>query len=125
MKTQEDVEILEKTIGQLNTIYIEISLLSKKSPNDAVNTFKLNLINSVLQLANTILGDGYKPFVEFELFNKDDVPTTSDVVFVIAQYRKEIDRFREDNMARNHNLVWVYILNGGLSGVLVDPKQRS
>ena len=125
MKTQEDVEILEKTIGQLDTIYIEISLLSKKSPNDAVNTFKLKLINSVLQVANTILGDGYKPFDEFEQFNKDDVPSTSDIVFVIAQYKKEINRFREDNIAFNHNHEWFYILNGNLSAVSTDPKKRN
>ncbi|MCY4361118.1 MAG: hypothetical protein OXE42_02870 [Gammaproteobacteria bacterium] len=125
MKTQEDVEILEKTIGQLDTIYIEISLLSKKSPNDAVNTFKLKLINSVLQLANTILGDGYKPFDEFEQFNKDDVPSTSDVVFVISQYRKEIKRFREDNIARDQGRKLVYILNGELSGVHADPNMRN
>ena len=123
MKTQEDVEKLEKTIGQLNMIHMEMSLLSKKSPNDAVNAFKLKLINAVLQLANTILSHGYKPIDEFEQFNEDEVPSTSDVVFVVAQYREEIKRFREDNVAK-HDYKWVYILNGKPSAILADPKLR-
>jgi hypothetical protein len=43
LETNEDVERLEKLIGQLQGIYAEIGALAKKSPNDAVNPFKLNL----------------------------------------------------------------------------------
>ena len=42
MKTRADVEKLEKTIGQLAATHREMSLLSKKSSNDGVNSFKLN-----------------------------------------------------------------------------------
>ena len=59
MKTQDDIEKLEKTIGQLGAIHREISLLSKKSPNDAINPFKLKTINTIVEAANDVLGKSY------------------------------------------------------------------
>ncbi len=56
LETEADVEKLEKLIRQLHGLHSEISLLAKKSPNDAVNAFKLKLINKVLQAANEVLG---------------------------------------------------------------------
>ena len=123
MKTQEDVEKLEKTIGQLKAIHREVSLLSKKSPIDAVNPFKLKMINSVMQLANSVLGNRYKPIDGFEQFDEDDVPSTSDVVLVVAQYLEEVERFRADNVVK-HDFKWVYILNEKPSRILADPKSR-
>ena len=123
MKTQEDVEKLEKTIGQLKAIHKEVSLLSKKNPIDAVNPFKLKMINSAMQSANSVLGKNYKPIDGFEQFDSDDVPSTSDVVFVVAQYIEEIERFRADNV-EIHNFKWVYILNGKPSSILADTKSR-
>ena len=123
METKEDVEKLEKTIGQLNAIHKEVSLLSKKSPIDAVNPFKLKMINSVMQSANSVLGKKYKPIDGFEQFDEDDVPSTSDVVFVVAQYLEEIERFRADNVVK-YDFQWVYILNEKPSSILADPKSR-
>ncbi len=123
MKTQEDVEKLEKTIGQLKAIHREVSLLSKKNPIDAVNLFKLKMINSVIQSANEVLGDSYKPIDGFDQFDEDDMPSTSDVVFVVAQYMEEIERFRADNVVR-HDYEWVYILNGKPSSILADSKSK-
>ena len=100
MKTKEDIETLEKTKGQLQAVHREISILSKKSPNDPVNTFKLAMINSVLSVANGLLGDSYKPFAGFERFDDDELPSTSDVAFVVAQYIEGIVRFRSDHTVR-------------------------
>jgi hypothetical protein len=55
MKTKEDVESLEKLIEQLQGLHVEITQLVKKSPNDALNLFKLRLVNKVLARANNIL----------------------------------------------------------------------
>lgn len=46
---KEDVERFEKVTGQLDGVYEEITSLSKKSPNDGVNKFKLRLVNKVLE----------------------------------------------------------------------------
>lgn len=51
-----NVDTFEKISGQLLSIYEEISLLSKKSPNDAVNKFKLKFVNKLLSQSNDYLG---------------------------------------------------------------------
>ena len=123
MKTREDVERLEKTIGQLAATHREMSLLSKKSPSDGVNNFNLGLINEVIKAANDILGQAYKPIEDFVLFDKDNLPSNSDVVFVVAQYLEEIERYRQDNVVV-HEYNRVYVLDGRPSKVSEDPKHR-
>lgn len=123
MKNLEEVEILEKTIGQLKSIYDEVSLLSKKSQNDAVNKFKLGMINSVLRTANSVLGVKYNPIDKFSEFDVDDVPSNSDVAFVVAQYLVEIERFRTDSVIYS-DFNWVYLINGKPSTILADAKTR-
>ena len=71
MKSQSDVESLEKLVGQLQGLHSEISLLAKKSPSDAVNSFKLGLINKVIASANAVLGPNYLPFADFDVFDTD------------------------------------------------------
>ena len=116
MKTKEDIETLEKTRGQLQAVHREISMLSKKSPSDAVNVFKLKMINSIVAVANKLLGDSYEPVAGFEQFDEDAVPTTSDVAFVVAQYLEEIGRFRSDHIVRHHHQL-VYVLCGKPSDI--------
>ena len=123
MKTRGDVERLEKTIGQLNALHREMSVLSKKSPNDASNLFKLQMIDGVLEVANNVLGEPYKPIEGFDKFREDDAPSTSDVVFVLAQYVEEVDRFRTDNVVM-HQGEWYYVLDGKVSDLHADPKSR-
>jgi len=95
--TRTDLDNFEKISGQLVGVYEEISLLSKKNPNDAVNKFKLSFINNILEKANTYLGDHYRPFTDFSLFDSDSVPQNSDVVFIITQYLQSFEKFRADN----------------------------
>jgi len=116
MKTKEDIETLEKTRGQLQAVHREISILSKKAPNDAVDVFKLALINTIIVVANNLLGSSYTPLEGFEKFDEDDTPSTSDVAFVIAQYLEEIERFRSDHIVV-HLSRRVYVLSGKPSDV--------
>jgi hypothetical protein len=83
---RSSVDVFEKVSGQLISIYEEISLLSKNSPNDAVNKFKLNFVNKLLAQSNEYLADKYRPFDDFEAFDEDDIPQNSDVVFILSQY---------------------------------------
>lgn len=124
METQEDVEQLEKLTGQLQGMYAEISALAKKSPNDSVNAFKLKMINKVIELGNVVLGDKYKPFADFDSFDGDDAPTTSDITMVLAQYIEEAERFRSDNVMTNGMGRWFYIVNGELSEIQSGPPTK-
>ncbi len=116
MKTTDEVEKLEKIIGQLQGAYKEISILAKKSPSDSLNPFKLKLINKVIEASNEILGEKYKPFDQFDQFEADDLPSNSDVTMILAQYMEEAERFRSDNVIRAHGS-WFYIVNGKESGI--------
>ena len=123
MDTIEDIEKLEKLIGQLNGMHTEISALAKKSPNDAVNTFKLKLVNKVLESGNAVLGENYRPFDEFDQFESDDAPSNSDVTMVLAQYMEEAERYRSDNVINEFGH-WKYVVNGAPSDVRSGPPTK-
>lgn len=116
MKKKEDIEGLEKLIGQLQSLHSEISQLAKKSPNDGLNKFKLKLVNKVVSSGNELLKGGYRPFEDFEVFEEDDVPTNSDVTMILAQYIEQTERFRSDNVIK-YDYKWQYILDGEPSGI--------
>jgi hypothetical protein len=97
MKDKE-IDVFEKTINQLESLHAEISILSKKSQNDALNTFKLKLVNKVLIQSNKVLGKDYKPFSDFEKFDENDLPSNSDVALVLSQYLNCMESFREKNI---------------------------
>lgn len=123
MDSKEDVERLEKLVGQLQGLHAEIGTLAKKSPNDSVNPFKLKLINRVIAMGNEVLGDRYKPFEEFDQFDPDEAPSTSDVTMVIAQYMEEAERFRSDNVINNYTS-WYYVIGGQASEIRSGPPTK-
>jgi hypothetical protein len=111
MKSEEDVKNLEKLIGQLEGLHVEISQLAKKSPNDGLNLFKLKFVNKVLSSGNEILADRYRPFDDFDVFDESALPTNSDVTMILALYMEQAERFRSDNVVMSSGR-WVYIING-------------
>ena len=112
---KEQVEIFLKLQPQLKSAYGEIALLSKKKPTDSLNKFKLKFINSILSRANEILEDNYKPFPEdFTLFNEDDMPNNSDVVFILSHYLTSLEKLRCDNI-KFSNYKWCWLVDGIVS----------
>lgn len=124
MKTQGEVEKLEKIIGQLQGAHAEISILAKKAPADSLNAFKLTLINNVIRVANEVLGAKYKPFDQFHQFEADDLPSNSDVTMILAQYMEEAERYRSDNVVADTYDSWVYLVNGGKSRIQAGPPRK-
>lgn len=107
-----DVDKFEKLAGQVSGLYEEMSILSKKSPNDAVNKFKLKLINLQLIESNALLAERYRPFSDFEVFVEDDVPQNSDIVFILSQYLQCMEKLRGDNVVQNAG-IWYWRVEGG------------
>lgn len=95
---RDDVDRFEMLSGQLLSIYEEISILSKKNPNDALNKFKLKFINDIFAKCNVYLDAAYRPYEEFEQFEEDDIPQNSDVVFILSQYIQCFEKLRSDNV---------------------------
>ncbi|EKT4507151.1 hypothetical protein ACU7AI_19625 [Pseudomonas aeruginosa] len=108
---RNDVDVFEKLSGQLLSTFEEVSLLSKKSPNDAVNKFKLHFINRLISQSNDYLSDKYKSFEDFTTFDEDDMPQNSDVVFILSQYLQCFEKQRSDNVAMR-NGAWYWRIEG-------------
>ncbi|BAY59239.1 hypothetical protein NIES2135_61160 (plasmid) [Leptolyngbya boryana NIES-2135] len=113
---RKDVDEFEKLCGQLQSTYHELSALSKKSPNDAVNTFKLKFVNRLLNQSNSLLGDKYRPFDDFFEFDTDDVPKNSDAVFMLSQYIECFEKFRADSIIYKSGWKWVVDAEEGEKG---------
>lgn len=96
---KEVVEQFNKSYVQLEALHNEISLLSRKSPTDGVNKFKLNLINNVLKTANQLLGQK-KPFGDFTTFQEDELPNNSDAALILSQYLSCMEELRLPNIER-------------------------
>lgn len=103
---KEEVESFEKLHIQIKGIYAELGILSKKSPDGVINKFKLKFVNQLLKESNLILGENYRPFSDFDFFNDDDLPTNSDVVLVISQYIKCLERLKNDNTYWDGSYFW-------------------
>lgn len=113
---EQEVELFIKCYAQTQSIYNEITALSKKKPNEAVNKFKLRFINQILDDANQLLKEKYKPFADFEKFEEDEIPTTSDITMMFAQYLDAMENLHSDNIRRGQNN-WYWIIDGKLSGI--------
>jgi len=114
---QEQVDIFEKVHAQLEGLHSEISSLSKKSQNDALNKFKLKFVNVILVDANTVLGDSYKPFTDFDVFDDEDLPTTSDVAMMLTQYLSCFEKLRTDNITYAGGK-WYWVIDGKTSQIM-------
>lgn len=96
--TEKEIDTFEKVQAQLKGMYDEISILSKKSQNDGLSLFKLKFINKILIDSNNVLLEDYKPFDDFEIFDKNAIPTNSDVVMILTQYLNCFEKLRSDNI---------------------------
>lgn len=115
------MELFLKLQPQIKSAYEEISILSKKKPTEAVNNFKLKFINSMVAKANEILGNKYQPFSkdEFAQFNEDDIPTNSDIVFILSNYLTSFEKLRCDNIIEYYS-TWYWVIDGEKSGKKTD-----
>ncbi|MBE9487919.1 MAG: hypothetical protein IMY73_01935 [Bacteroidetes bacterium] len=120
---KEEIDRFELIQGQLEGLYTEISILTKKTPTDCVNLFKISYINEIIVEANKILSSAYKPSKSFEIFNTDDLPTNSDVVFILSQYLKCFEKLRRDNIKTGLNSYWYWnIKDSNISKRTYSPK---
>lgn len=93
-----EVKRFEKVKVQIQELYKEISILSKKSPDSPINQFKLRIINRILMTANELLDGKYKPFDDFSVFDESDLPTNSDIVVILSQYIECLEKLKLENV---------------------------
>jgi len=116
-------ELFDRINGQLKGANEEISILSKKNPDGKINTFKIQLINLIIQRANVILQDKYMPLDTFIKFDLDMLPSNSDVVFIVSQYLTCMEQLRTENIKKIAGL-WYWNINGEQSKIrTASPKK--
>lgn len=92
------VDEFELVTSQLERLYGDFQGIAKGKGNDAVNTFKLNLLNTLLSRANKLLGSSYEAVRGFEQFDSEQLPSTSDALIIVSQYLGALEKMRSDNI---------------------------
>jgi hypothetical protein len=126
-----EINNFEKTQTQLEGLLTEITILARKSPNDGVNKFKLKFINEIILSGNKILGATYKPLDSFEKFDEDDLPSNSDVTFILSQYLNCFEKLRADNIyieqkydGNKYIFEWYWVVNKSKSKIKSAPPKK-
>lgn len=118
----KDVEEYKKIKEQIQQLHEEISELSKKKPNDEINSFKLRFINQLLVRANALITKEFMPFDDFTIFSVEELPSNSDVAMMLGQYLTCLERFRIAHI-KYENYEWRWIINGQASDMeAADPN---
>ena len=112
---------LEKVIAQLTGFLEEMGELGKKRPNDAVNDFKLKLLNGALDQALRELGPDGSPLPGFTQFDADLSPSNSDVTMVLTQYLQALDVKRSESIEPSYSGRWVYHISDGGEPIYTAP----
>lgn len=124
--TEAEINNFEKVQAQLESLHSELSALTKKSQNDALNKFKLKFVNQSIDESNKLLGKNYKPFDDFDKFDENDLPSNSDVTMMLGQYLNCMEKLRADNIARNSSGYWVWVagVKRELTTIRTSPPQK-
>ena len=93
LPNRDECEQWEMLSPMLNALLTELQVLSKGKPNDALNNFKAKSINKILGKIKGLLSN--EPTTEFlELLDEETLPTNSDAVLIMVQFKTSMDRFR-------------------------------
>lgn len=111
MKSEKHIEEFEKTLSQIEALHEELSIISKKAPNDILNKYKVGLANILISRANKLLNKDLLPFSDFQAFDIDVMPSNSDVVVMLKQYLSCLEKEREKNIKRYAG-DWYWAING-------------
>lgn len=91
--TIQKAESFDMLYPILVSVFNETKDLSKKKQDDALNKAKTDMINKILIKVKALLRDD--PSVEFlYLLDEEDIPTNSDTVFILTQYKSAMEQFR-------------------------------
>ena len=94
LPTVQDVDKFERLSPLLDSIYEEMKGFSKKKPEELLNTLKVKMINKVLTQVKDFLAKD--PNIEFlELLDDSTLPSNSDTVLIIGQFRAILNQFKE------------------------------
>lgn len=92
LPTNAQIEEFKMLTELLKSIYDEMKEFSKKKPDEPLNAFKVKNVNRVLTKVKDILKN--EPTSEFlDILDNDTLPTNSDAILIIGQFKASMDRF--------------------------------
>jgi hypothetical protein len=123
---KEDVVKFESFQAQLQGVYEEMQALTRKSPNDAVNKFKLELINNILVDLNPFLANLGYPLKYIQGFKEDLLPSNSDVLLVLSQYLSRMENLRANNIKVGGLYLkdWFWAIDGESNNIQTAPPKK-
>lgn len=93
LPSEKQVEKYERLSPLLESIFEEVKEFSKKKPDGPLNQLKVKMINKILKQVKDFLSS--EPTVEFlELLDDETLPTNSDAVLIIGQFKTVLDQFK-------------------------------
>jgi hypothetical protein len=104
--TKANAEQFDMLFPILDSVFNEIKELSKKKQDGALNEVKVKMTNRILSKVKSVLKDD--PTVEFlDLLDEVALPTNSDAVLIIAQFRAAMLQYKEKHFGWNgSNHIW-------------------
>lgn len=97
-----DIQKFKVLSPMLNSVFVEMKELSKKIPNDKLNELKVKMINRILVEIKKLLNE--EPSKVFlDLLDDDTLPSNSDTVLILAQYKTALENFRSSYFYSDEN----------------------
>jgi len=96
----------DKLENQLFGLNNEICKISNKKPNDEINQFKVKILNDLLTEINQLFENANIQITKFPLFIDEELPTYSDINFVLSQFLEKMDYFRFQNTIDQFGIVY-------------------
>ena len=94
LTTNAKVEKYNMLSPMLNSILSEMKELSKKKQDGVLNKLKVKMINRILEQVKDLFSD--EPTIQFlDLLDDVTLPTNSDTVLIISQYRAAMNHFKD------------------------------
>ena len=94
LPTEAQIEKFLTLNNMIEAIYSEMKEFSKKKPDDHLNKFKVQNVNRVLEQVKEILKN--EPTAMFvDILDDDTLPSNSDAILVIGQFKASMERFRD------------------------------
>ena len=121
--TRAQVDEFELVSAQLERFHAELLGIAKGKGNDALNAFKLGLLNNLLLRANVLLGKQYEAVVGFQSFDPEALPSSSDALLVVSQYLGALEKLRTDNLTISAGF-WQWRIDGEASGIRAAPPAK-
>ena len=106
--TQQSIDQYELLEPLLESAYEEMQELSKKKQESPINSYKVKAINRIIiPLKELLKEENVNSFLD--ILETDDLPTNSDVVFILGQYKKAMALYRKTYQiydSTKHSQIW-------------------